>query len=140
MSSIVPDLELPILVVDDLHWQKINPSGIDSLEYSISNRDGFRLSTQGFEFTIPEDADFSSPNIIQLVIGKDQLYATAYEEDQTLFTIDAANIVPMYGSRRFTGFKNDQKLIIAIGHLSPPRPDLAQPKFTILWAGVVNVI
>ena len=140
MSSIVPDLELPILVVDDAHWQKISPSGEEVEEYSISNREGFRLSTQGFNFVIPEGVDFSAPNIIQVVIGKDQLYATAYEYDCTLYTINAANLVPMYGSRRFPKFQKGQKLIIAIGHLSPPGHDLPQPKFTVLWAGVVNII
>ena len=140
MSSIVPDLELPILVVDDAHWQKISAKGQEALEYTITNHDGFRLSTQNFQFVIPEKADFSFPNIIQVVIGKDQLYATAYEYDRTLFTINAANLVPMYGSRRFSGFQKGQKLIIAIGHLSPASQDLPQPKFTVLWAGVVNVI
>ena len=84
MSSIVPDLELPILVVDDAHWQKVSSTGEEGEEYSIFGRDGFRLSTKGYEFTIPSGVDFIAPNIIQLVIGKDQLYATAYEPDCTL--------------------------------------------------------
>jgi len=140
MSSIIPDLELPIITVDEAHWQKINSSGKEGVEYSISNREGFRLTTQGFNFTIPDDAGFTSPNIIQIVIGKDQLYAMAYEANCSLYTVDAANLVPLYGSRKFTGFQKDQKLIIAIGHLAPPRPDRQQPKFTILWAGVVNIL
>jgi hypothetical protein len=140
MSSIVPDLELPILVVDDAHWQKVTSTGEEGEEYSIFSRDGFRLSTKGYEFTIPSGVDFIAPNIIQLVIGKDQLYATAYEPDCTLYTIDPANLVPMYGSRRFTGFQKGQKLIIAIGHLSPPGHDLPQPRFIVLWAGVVNIL
>ena len=140
MSSIVPDLELPIITVDEAHWQKISPDGGEGLEYTITNRDGFRLSTQGFEFTIPEDAGFTIPNVIQIVIGKDQLYATAYEYDCTLYTINATNLVPLYGSRRFTSFQKNQKLIIAIGHLSPAGKDLPQPKFTVLWAGVVNIL
>jgi len=140
MSSIVPDLEYPIIVVDDAHWQKISQEGEESLEYSVTNREGFRLSTQGFEFMIPEGAGYSSPNIIQVIIGKDQLYATAYEHDNNLYTINAANLVPMYGSRRFTGFQKGQKLIIAIGHLAPPGKEQPQPKFTVLWAGVVNVL
>ena len=139
MSSIVPDLELPILVVDKAHWQKISPSGEEGEEYTITNRDGFRLSTKGFEFTIPEGAEFSAPNIIQLVIGKEQLYATAYELDCSLYTINAANLVPMYGSKRFTGFQKGQKLIVAIGYLAPPGEEFAQAKFTILWVGVVNI-
>ena len=73
MSSIVPDLELPILVVDDAHWQKVSSTGEEGEEYSIFGRDGFRLSTKGYEFTIPSGVDFIAPNIIQLVIGKDQL-------------------------------------------------------------------
>ena len=140
MSSIVPDLELPILVVDDAHWQKITPTGEEGEEYSISTRDGFRLSTKGFEFAIPPGVDFMAPNIIQLVIGKDQLYDTAYEPYCSIYTINPANLVPMYGSRRFTGFQKGQKLIIAIGHLSPPGHDLPQPRFTVLWAGVVNIL
>ena len=140
MSSIVPDLEYPILVVDNAHWQKISPTGEEGEEYSINNREGFRLSTHGFEFTIPEGVDFSSPNIIQLVISKDQLYAMAYEPDCSLYTINAANLVPMYHSRRFDGFQKGQKLIVAIGHLSPPGQDLPQPRFTVLWAGVVNIL
>ena len=140
MSSIIPDLELPILVVDDAHWQKINPEGKESQEYTISNHDGFCLSTQGFTFTIPESADFSSPNIIQVVLGKEQLYATAFERDCSLYTINAANLVAMYGSRKFTGFESGQKVIIAIGHLSPARQESEQPRFTILWVGVVNIL
>ena len=139
MSSIVPDLELPVLVVDHKHWQKISPSGEAGEEYTISNREGFHLSTRGFEFTIPEMADFSAPNIIQLVIGKDQLYATAYEHDRVLYTINADTLVPMYGSPRFSGFSKGQKIIIAIGHLTPPGQGLPQAKFTVLWAGVVNI-
>ncbi|KAF0111702.1 MAG: hypothetical protein FD147_713 [Chloroflexi bacterium] len=140
MSSIVPDLELPILLVDDAHWQKINTDNEEAVEYSISNRDGFQISTQGFEFIIPEDADYKEPNIIQIVLGKEQLYATAYEHDCNLFTIDKANLVPMYGSRPFKGFEKNLKLIIAIGHLAPPMDDLPRPKFTVLWAGVVNIV
>jgi len=139
MSSIVPDLELPILVVDDAHWQKISPTGEEGVEYSISCRDGFRLSTKGFKFLIPDGAEFSTPNIIQVVIGKDQLYAVAYEYDCELYTINSANLVPMYGSKRFTGFHKGQKMIIAIGHLSPPGQDQPQPRFTVLWAAVVNI-
>ena len=140
MSSIVPDLELPILVVDEAHWQKVNAETGEALEYSIPLKDGFQISTQGFEFTIPDQVDYKSPNIIQLIVGKEQLYATAYEQDSTLYTIDRANLVPMYGSRPFEGFKKDQKLIIAIGHLAPPKLDLPKPKFTVLWAGVVNIV
>ena len=140
MSSIGPELDLPIVVVDEAHWQKINPEGIEALEYSIANRDGFRLSTQGFKFTIPHQADFSSPNIIQIVLGKEQLYAVAYEAGSPFYTIDKESLVPMYGSRPFSGFKKDQKLIIAIGHLAPPTEELLQPKFTVLWAGVINIL
>jgi hypothetical protein len=139
MSSIVPDLELPIVVVDDAHWQKVHADNAEALEYSIPSMDGFQLSTGSFQFLIPDGVDFKSPNIIQIVVGKEQLYATAYEQDQTLYTLDKANLVPMYGSRPFKGFQKGTKLIIAIGHLSPPKPDLPQPKFTVLWAGVVNV-
>ena len=140
MSSIVPDLEYPIIVVDDAHWQKISQDGEESLEYSINNREGFRLSTQGFDFLIPEGAGFSSPNIIQVIIGKDMLYATAFEHDSNLYTINAANLVPMYGSRRFSGFQKDQKVMVDIGHRSPPGIDMPQPKFTVLWAGVINIL
>jgi hypothetical protein len=139
MSSIVPDLELPILIVDDAHWQKIHADNAEALEYSIPNRDGFQISTNDFIFLIPDGVDYKDPNIIQLVVGKEQLYAIAYEKGCTLYTIDKANLVPMYGSRPFEGFQVGTKVIIAIGHLSPPKPDLPQPKFTVLWAGVVNI-
>lgn len=140
MSSIVPDLELPILVVDEAHWQKVHPNSMEALEYSVQARDGFQISTTAFEFPIPDDVDFKGPNIIQFVVGKEQLYATAYEKDCSLYTIDKANLVPMYGSRPFEGFKPGTKMIIAIGHLSPPKDGQPQPKFTVLWAGVVNFV
>ena len=139
MSSIVPDLELPILVVDEAHWQKVHADSSSALEYSIATRDGFQLSTAIFDFPIPEGADFKGPNIIQIIVGKEQLYATAFEKGCSLFTIDKANLVPMYGSKPFEGFKKDSKLIVAIGHLAPPTPDQPQPKFSVLWAGVVNI-
>ncbi|MCX6053577.1 MAG: hypothetical protein NTZ74_01430 [Chloroflexi bacterium] len=139
MSSIIPDLELPILVVDEIHWQKANPGGREALEYSISSHEGFRLSTQDFEFILPERVPFKQPNTIQIVAGKDQLFARAFEPGCTLHTLDRSTLVPLYGSRTFEGFHAGTKLIIAIGHLSPPREELPQPKFIILWAGVVNI-
>ncbi|MRS03976.1 hypothetical protein EG832_12265 [bacterium] len=140
MSSIVPDLELPILTVDDAHWQKVHAADAEALEYAIRQRDGFQLSTQGFEFLIPDGMDFKDPNIIQVVIGKEELYAMAYEKSRTLYTLDKANLVPMYGSKPFEGFRSGTKIIVAIGHLSPPTTELPQPKFTVLWAGVVNIL
>ena len=140
MSSIIPDLELPILVVDEAHWQKVHPNNVEALEYAVQTRDGFQISTADFDFPIPDGVDFKGPNIIQIVVGKEQLYATAYEKGCSLYTLDKANLVPMYGSRPFEGFAQGSKLIIAIGHLSPPKGDLPQPKFTVLWAGVVNIV
>lgn len=140
MSSIVPDLELPILTVDDAHWQKVHAENAEALEYSIRQRDGFQLSTQGFEFLIPDGVDFKGPNIIQVVVGKEELYAMAYDKGHSMYTLDKANLVPMYGSKPFEGFRSGTKLIVAIGHLSPPTSELPQPKFTVLWAGVVNIL
>ena len=139
MSSITPNLEFPILVVDNTHWQKPNSTGVEPLEYSINNHEGFLLSTQGFQFELPDQLGFKLPNIIQLILGKDQLYAMAYEKDTTLYTVTAANLVAMYGSPVFKGFEKGQKVIIAIGHLSPAIEDDIQPKFTVLWVGVVNI-
>lgn len=139
MTSIVPDLELPILVVDEAHWQKIHADNVEPLEYSIPASRGIQLSTNGFEFPVPDGADYNAPNIIQLVVGKEQLYAAAYEKGITLYTLDKTTLVAMYGSRDFDGFHKDSKLIVAIGHLSPPSPELPQPKFSVMWAGVVNI-
>ena len=139
MSSITPELELPVLSVDKAHWQTQTLSGEEPLEYTINNCKGFILSTEGFEFAIPEGSDFTSPNIIQVILGKDQLYAMAYEPSVSLYTIKAANLVPLYGSVPFKGFDPGQKFIIAVGHLAPRDKEMKQPKFTILWAGVVNV-
>lgn len=139
MSSITPELELPFLQIDKAHWQTQALSGIEPLEYSISNRRGFIISTEGFEFTLPENGGINAPNIIQIVMGKDRLYAMAYEPGVSLYTVNAPNLVPLYGSLPFNGFEPGQKIIIAIGHLAPHVKDLVQPKFTVLWAGVINV-
>ncbi|PKN96939.1 MAG: hypothetical protein CVU42_17805 [Chloroflexi bacterium HGW-Chloroflexi-4] len=140
MSSIVPDLKLPLVTVDEAHWQKVHANAAEALEYSIPLKEGFQISTSGFSFVIPDGMDFKAPNIIQIVIGKEELYAMAYEQGLTLYTCDKANLVPMYGSRPFEGFRSGTKLILAIGHLSPPSSELPQPKFTVLWAGVVNIL
>ena len=140
MSSIVPGLELPLVTVDEAHWQKVHAETIEALEYSIHNLYGFQLSTKDFKFPIPDGMDFKSPNIIQIVIGKEELYAIAYEKGLTLYTLDKDNLVAMYGSRPFEGFRPGTKLILAIGHLSPPTSELPQPKFTVMWAGVVNIL
>ncbi len=140
MSSITPDLELPTLVVDDQHWQTIRVNNQIPLEYSVSSRIGFRISTHGYEFKLPEYAGFDRPNVIQIVAGKNQLYATAFEEGQTLYPIDSANLVPLYGSKPFGGFHAGQKVIVAIGHLVPSSEEHPHPKVTVLWAGVVNIV
>ena len=140
MSSVTPGLELPVLVVDHAHWQKASAGDVEPLEYNISNHDGFLLTTQGFDFEIPARIGFSSPNIIQLIVGKDQLYAMAYEGETRIYKVTAANLVAMYGSPVFTGFSKGQKVIIAIGHLSPADEQSPQPKFVVLWAGVINIL
>lgn len=140
MSATVPGTTLPILEVDEAHWQKIHADAAVAQEYSLKARNGFQLSTGSFKFPVPEDASFSEPNIIQIVLGRDSLYATAYEKDVTLYTIDQANLVPMYGSKPFEGFAAGSKCIIAIGHLAPPDKENPQPKFSVMWAGVLNVL
>jgi len=140
MSDSVPGKPLPILEVDEAHWQKIHADAEVAQEYSLKAGNGFQLSTGGFKFPVPEDADFSEPNIIQIVIGKDALYAAAYEKGVSFYTINQANLVPMYGSKPFEGFAAGSKCIIAIGHLAPPDKENPQPKFSVMWAGVVNTL
>ena len=139
MSSVTPQLELSILVVDHAHWQKSVEGGVEPSEYSVASHQGFILSTQGFDFNIPEKLGFRYPNIIQMILGKEQLYAVAYEEGITEYAITAGNLVAMYGSPVFTGFESGQKVIVAIGHLTPAGEENPQPKFIVLWAGVVNI-
>lgn len=139
MSSLTADLELPTIVVDEPHWQTVHVDNKSPLEYHISSRLGFRLSIHGYQFVIPDGAEFLNPNVIQIVTGKEQLYAMAFEQEKTIHTVDAGNLVPMYGSKPFTGFQPGQKIIIAIGHLVPPSTNFPHPKFTVLWAGVVNI-
>lgn len=140
MSATVPGTTLPILEVDEAHWQKIHADAAVAQEYSLKAGNGFQLSTGSFKFPVPEDASFSEPNIIQIVLGRDSLYATAYEKDVSLYNIDQANLVPMYGSKPFEGFAAGSKCIIAIGHLAPPDKENPQPKFSVMWAGVLNVL
>ena len=112
---------------------------MEPLEYSISNRQGFILSTSGFNFEIPELLGFRHPNIIQIIFGKEALYAMAYEEGITEYSVTPGNLAAMYGSPAFKGFEANQKVILAIGHLTPAGEENPQPKFVVLWAGVVNI-
>ncbi|MHC1739542.1 MAG: hypothetical protein AB9897_00345 [Anaerolineaceae bacterium] len=139
MSSVTPQLDLPILLVDHAHWQRSVDGGVEPSEYTISTHQGFILSTQGYEFTIPEMVGFHHPNIIQMILGKEQLYAMAYEEGISEYAVTPGNLVAMYGSPPFTGFTSGQKVIIAVGHLTPAGEENPQPKFVVLWAGVVNI-
>lgn len=139
MSSVTPQLELPVLAVDQEHWQT---AGVDKemlKEYQITCHEGFILSTAGYQFTIPEEVGFSSPNIIQFVLGKEQLYAMAYEPGITEYVVKAGNLASLYGSTPFNGFTSGQKVIVAIGHLSPATKTNPQPKFMVLWVGLVNI-
>lgn len=139
MSSITPSLELPVLVVDKAHWQNQNFNGLEPLEYTITCHTGFLLSIRDFEFTLPKEAEYSSPNIIQIVMDKDRLYGMAFEKGTSVYPVNAENLVPLYGSLPFKRFEPGQKVIVVIGHLAPPGKPLAQAKLTILWAGVVNI-
>jgi hypothetical protein len=139
MSSVIPQLEIPILQVDRAHWQTASADGAQSLEYSVNSHQGFVLSTQNFSFEIPEKIGFRAPNIIQIILGKEQLYAMAYEEGVTEYAVTPGNLAALYGSQKFTGFACGQKVIVAIGHLTPASEENPQPKFIVLWAGVVNI-
>lgn len=139
MSSVTPQLEIPIVQVDHEHWQNSSSNGVEPLEYSVNSNNGFVLSTNGYSFVIPEAMGFREPNIIQVILGKDRLYAMAYEAGETEYTVAAGNLVALYGSPAFSGFEHGQKVIVAIGHLTPAGDESPQPKFIVLWVGVVNI-
>ena len=140
MSSLTPQLEMPVVKVDQAHWQNAGTKGSEPLEYSINGQKGFILSTEGYTFVVPEEVGFTGPNMIQIIIGKDQLYAMAYEEGISEYHVEPGNLVAMYGSAAFEGFEHGQKVIAAIGHLTPATQENPQPKLILMWVGVINIL
>src|SRR5512141_2477910 len=68
---------LPVIMVDAEHMQVKHADGTAPQEYAIPAGPGFVLDATDYEFQLPPGADYSTPNIIQIVVNK-QAYSTVW--------------------------------------------------------------
>ncbi len=126
-----PHLELPTIVVDDKHRSF---EGGESVEYEITPGIGLILDASGYEFQYPADANFSAPNMIQVMTSRESFYGVPWKEGVTRYSLTMETLNPLGNSRPFSGFYAGMQVIVAIGY----QRDISN--FYVLWAGIVKVL
>ncbi len=112
---------LPVIQVDAAHM--INPG----LAYEIPAGAGFVLDASSYDF-----GTSSGPAAVQVVLGG-HAYQGNWTSGAVSQSILAAELEPIGGAARLTGFLTGQELIVSIGSLS------SKGRFTPMWVAVVDV-
>jgi hypothetical protein len=134
-----PENSLPVIKADNEHLQAEQNDGTVPPAYEIPARNGFILDTTGYEIQIPSGLSITHPNMIQIVLDKDQMYYVKWETGKTSYTITSQTLSPLQNSKPFSSLKSGQAVVVAIGFLDDNGQATGQVAFYPLWYAIVNV-
>jgi len=123
--------QYPTLLVDEAHqFQPTNTSAT----YEFAPASGIRLETGGFQFKYGTSP--VSPNMIQVILGKSQLYKLSAPTVTNLYVLDLTTLTPLRGES-FSGFRSGDSGMFMIGRTGPG----AQGKESVFvsWVGKFQV-
>ena len=126
-----PHLELPVIRVDNEHRAFEGGGGV---EYQIPAGIGLVLDAAGYEFSLPADSEYDQPNMIQLMVDRDNFYGLPWKAGVTRYTLTSETLNPLGNSQAFVGLFPDSQVVVAIGYQRDP------DNFHVLWAGIVRVV
>lgn len=131
---------LPVIKVDDRHWQIEQPDGSEALIYEVPPGAGLILDATGYEIRVPPfpGVTISGPNMIQLAVDSARMYGVEWQDGIEKYYLVPETLVPLYGSIPFTGLLPGWRFILAIGfHRLDPATMTAN--FYPLWYALVDV-
>jgi hypothetical protein len=131
--------ELPVIRVDDAHFQMEWQDGTEPEIYRLPAGPGFVLDATGYTFRVPLDLGGQPPNLIQLVRGAGHTYERPWREGKTRYVITGDTLIPAKGSVRLRMFESGEVLSLAIGKFVSPGSVLAKGKFYSYWVSMIYI-
>ncbi len=127
----------PTIVVDEAHLQLQHADGSAPVDYAISPGPGLILDASGYKFQIPAQLELAAPDSVSIVVGKGQMYAAEWKPAEGRVQLDATTMTPVGHAPAFTGFPAGTTVALGIGHTEKTLG--AKSRFSVIWAGMVNV-
>jgi hypothetical protein len=139
---VVKDFEyqLPVIHVDDAHFQVDREDGSEPEIYTLSVGPGFILDATGYTFQAPSDLEGQPPNLIQLVRGAGQTYMQPWREGKTRYVMTGDTLKPARGCMNLRMFESGEVLILAVGRFFPPDTPMGKGQFYAYWVTMIYVI
>ncbi len=131
--------ELPVIRVDDAHFQVEREEGSESEIYRLPAGPGFILDASGYTFRIPLSLGGQPPNLIQLVRGAGHTYERTWQEGKTTYVMTGDTLIPARGCPRLRMFESGEVLILAIGKHVAPNHAMGQATFYPYWVTMIYV-
>ena len=131
-SKPIDKSQYPTLVVDESH--QFQPTKT-STAYRFVPASGIRLETGQFPFKYGTSP--ATPNMIQVILGKSQLYKLSRPTVTNLYVLDRTTLEPLRGSS-FSGFRSGDSGMLMIGHLGPDSSHGKESIF-VSWVGKFEV-
>jgi hypothetical protein len=132
------DNGLPVIMVDAEHMQVKHADGSEPLRYEIPAGAGFVLDGSAYDFQLPQGADYTTPNLIQVSVNK-QAYSMVWNMGDKAYTVSPETLKPLMGALPFTGLVSGSLVYIAIGHILDDGSNTGEVFFTTLWGGIAHV-
>jgi hypothetical protein len=131
---------LPVIHVLPGETRAASSDNVSPQEATIPPGPGFCIQIPHGQFKRVGDGDLPVPNMIQIVLGKGQIYGMAFEPEKYEYEVKPENIVPLFGSQPFPGLHSGHKVIAAIGQFQPPEDRKTAGRFLILWSAIISVV
>jgi hypothetical protein len=124
-SSSATNESLPVLVMDDAHFQ------LEAI-YQIPAGTGFILDSKNYKFQIPANSGPLVANYMQLKdVAKDgQFYGMELQPDATSNTITVDKLQPLSATEPLKSFRSGQTVVVAVGNM-------AEGHFVPLWTATI---
>ncbi|MBL8018707.1 MAG: hypothetical protein JNM27_03500 [Leptospirales bacterium] len=129
----------PTILIDEAHYQVERPGKATAAPYEIAPASGLVIDTTRFTFLPDADLKIQKPNLMQLVVSKDEIYAADFDGNSYRHTLDSTTLQPMQDGLKFTGFKSGQDMILAIGNVKIAKEEPGPEGLRVMWVGLIKV-
>lgn len=132
--------DLPVIRVDDNHFQVEREDGSQPEIYILPAGPGFLLDTSDYTFHIPPGLTNKPPNLIQLVRGGGHTYEHPWQQGKDVYVITGDTLQPQHGALPFRMFVSGEMLTLAIGRYVSAEESSIFVDFHTYWVGLITVI
>jgi hypothetical protein len=131
--------ELPVIRMDDAHYQVKREDGSEAEMYKLPAGPGFILDTTGYVFHVPPDLEGEPPNLIRLVRGAGHTYERLWQEGKMTYVMTRDTLRPVRGSGRLRMFESGEILMVAVGRHIAFEGSYAEGKFRAYWMSMIYI-